>query len=640
MNKKLIALLMAGSMVLGTGAAATAAEEKEPLKDLVQYVTDGTLLNPHLMINSGNSTHLAIASNYNEAMFEMNTKGQVQGALVESYETNEDSTVWTFHLRQGVKWVDYQGNEKGEVTSKDFIQSHAITLNFYQGDAINPDLKDSVVGGLEYYEMTQEMEEDEAMALTMDDFLAAVTGITAPDDYTIVYTLVSPDPAFWSSGLGQALFPVAAGYVEEVGMENIFAGDLTTQWYSGPYVPVDFVQGNSLRMEQNPLYWDTECTRFDSLTWLVVSDDTLAYTLYENGEIDTVTLPVSTLRAIYEDENHKFHNELVEARPTKHTFGIHFNYTKLMEDGSWDENWNKAIANENFRKAFYHGTDWTAYLQTQNFINPLKCDLTSYTVRNFVFFEDGTDYVDRVEELLSFEGKEGSPMKYQPELAEQYKAAAIEELTAIGVTFPIEFVYHVGGSNQAEQDKGLIIKQLIEDGLGTDFMTVEIDTYVSSWTGEVIGNRLQCIGIVGLATSNADPVGLISAEDPYDTGAMFSPGWSHTTEIIVEPKDYQTDLAETLDEFSVLLKAAQEEVSDLEARYEAAAQAEAFLIEHALVMPLHRRISWQLTHVNDYTKAYAAYGVVADKLKNVEAYVDACTTADYEEYAKTDYEAK
>jgi oligopeptide transport system substrate-binding protein len=121
---------------------------------------------------------------------------------------------------------------------------------------------------------------------------------------------------------------------------------------------------------------------------------------------------------------------------------------------------------------------------------------------------------------------------------------------------------------------------------------------------------------------------------------MFSTGWSHTQELIQDPKDYQGDLVDTLNEFSALLETAKAEVSDLEARYEAAAQAEAFLIEHALVMPLHRRISWQLTHVNDYTKAYAAYGVVADKFKNVDAYVDACTTADYEEYAATDYEAK
>jgi len=639
MNKKLIALLLTGSMVMGTGAAASAAEEREQLKDLIQYVTDGTLLNPHLMINSANSTHLAIASNYNEGMFEMNTKGQPMGALVESYEANEDSSVWTFHLRQGVKWVDYQGNEKGEVTSRDFAMSHSIAMNHHQGDSINPDMG-AIIGAQEYYEMTQEMDEDEAMALTVDDFLEAATGLELPDDYTIVYNLTEPDPAFWSAGLGQAMFPVAEGYVEEVGIENIFEGDLTKQWYSGPYIPVEFTAGNSLRMEQNPLYWDTECTRFDSLTWLVVSDNTLAYTLYENGEIDYVTLPVSTLRAIYEDENHKFHNELTEQRPTKHTFGIHFNFTKLMEDGSWDENWNKAVANENFRKAFYHGTDWTPYLQTVNFINPLKCDLTSYTVRNFVFFEDGTDYVDRVEELLSFQGQEGSPFKYQPELAEQYKAAAIEELTELGVTFPIEFVYHVSGSNQDEQDKGVIIKQLIEEGLGTDFMTVEIDTYVSSWTGEIINNRLQCIGIVGLATSSADPVGLIAAEDPYDADAMFSTGWSHTQELIQEPKDYQADLVDTLNEFSELLTTAQEEVSDLNARYEAAAQAEAFLLEHALVMPLHRRISWQLTHINDYTKAYAAYGVVADKLKNVEAYLDACTTADYEEFAAIDYEAE
>jgi len=628
MKKKLIALVMAASMVMGTGAVATAGE---PINDLVNYVTDTTLLVPNYMLTQGNSSARSYTANYMEGLVGMDDYGNLTPALALSWEYNSDATECTFKLREGVQWVNYQGEAMGEVTSKDFLTGFEWLMNAHKGKGTNNNLKDYVIGAQDYYDKTVDMDDEEAWALGIED-LVEIVGIETPDDYTVTYKLLQPSPAFHTFAASAYLWPLAAGYVEACGtVEKALEQNLEDLWYSGAYIPVEYVEKNNLTLKPNPLYWDTECQRFDSLTYIVVSDAAQAYLLFENGEIDQVTLQASTLKAIYEDEGHKYHDYLVECQPTISSYQIHFNYAKINEDGTYDENWNRAIANENFRKAFYYGVDWMQWLELQNFINPMNCDFNTYTLPGIARFSDGTDYASRVEELLGVV-KNDAPGKSNPEKAAEYKAAAMEELTAQGVTFPIDFVYHVGGSNQTEQDQGLVVKQMIEEGLGTDFITVEIDTYVSSWTGEIIGNKLQCIGIVGLSAKLGDSTGLIVAEDPRDPSAMFSPGWSHTYDILQNPEyDYHETLIAQLNEFADLLEAAEAIVDDPDARLEASAKAEAYYLEHALCVPLYRKISWQLTKVNDWDRSPTLYGSVWNIYKDVETNSDMYTTAEWAE---------
>ncbi len=49
---------------------------------------------------------------------------------------------------------------------------------------------------------------------------------------------------------------------------------------------------------------------------------------------------------------------------------MHFNYQKNNEDGTPDDNWNKAIANTAFRQCFYKGLELTNWYARTNKINP------------------------------------------------------------------------------------------------------------------------------------------------------------------------------------------------------------------------------------------------------------------------------
>lgn len=74
-------------------------------------------------------------------------------------------------------------------------------------------------------------------------------------------------------------------------------------------------------------------------------------------------------------------------------------------------------------------------------------------------------------------------VRYDAEKTEALKAQAVEELTALGVTFPVVLDYYVASVNQTEIDNANVLKKCVSESLGDDYLVVNIDTFVSS-TGQ------------------------------------------------------------------------------------------------------------------------------------------------------------
>ena len=62
------------------------------------------------------------------------------------------------------------------------------------------------------------------------------------------------------------------------------------------------------------------------------------------------------------------------------------------------------------------------------------------------------------------------------------------------------------------------------------------------------------------------------------------------------------ELKDLYSQFTELVNKADAITDDLDARYEAYAEAEAFMLDHALIVPAYFDISWELTRINDYSK--------------------------------------
>ena len=82
-----------------------------------------------------------------------------------------------------------------------------------------------------------------------------------------------------------------------------------------------------------------------------------------------------------------------------------------------------------------------------------------------------------------------------------------------------------------------------------------------------------------------------------------------------------------------MAEAASQIYDDLDQRYDAYAEAEAYFLNHALAIPTYYNIPWQLTKVNDYSKMYAMFGRFNGVYKNWETSTEAYTAEDYARFA-------
>jgi oligopeptide transport system substrate-binding protein len=249
-------------------------------------------------------------------------------------------------------------------------------------------------------------------------------------------------------------------------------------------------------------------------------------------------------------------------------------------------------------------------------------------MKGLVKLSDGTDYVEVVEEKLGVAETNGeTPVRLDADKAQEYKQQAIEELTAEGVTFPVEADFYVASGNQTQLDNATVLKQAISDSLGDDFVVLNIKTYVSNQRTEVAQPRLHSFTFGGWGADYGDPQNYLWQETYGTDGAYYSNTYSNINDATDE------ELIRTYQEFTELVEAANAIVDDSDARYNAYAEAEAYFLENALTIPAYYDVQWQLTHINDYTKMYAMFGCQNFKYKNWETSVDAYTTEQYEAFA-------
>ena len=114
-----------------------------------------------------------VVTNLWDGLMSFDCYGKLVPAIATSWEANEDSTVWTFHLRDDVDWCDVNGEVKSHLTSKDFLVGLEWVLNAAKNQANNTSMpNETLTGAADYYQKTSDMG-DAAADLTYQDMLDA-----------------------------------------------------------------------------------------------------------------------------------------------------------------------------------------------------------------------------------------------------------------------------------------------------------------------------------------------------------------------------------------------------------------------------------------------------------------------------------
>ena len=617
-GKRLLALSLTLVMAL---SACTKPSEPKGGNDFVDWQLQANENTTFLLLYSEERANSKVLCNCYSPLIEYDKYGVYQPAMATEWSHNEDASEWTFKIRQGIQWVNQAGEPMAECTAWDWATGLEWILNYHKNQSKNTAMHFEVTkGAAEYYEYTKNLDAEAGKATTAKDakFLEMV-GIEIPDDYTVIYKLSKSVPYFESLCTGACIYPLSQAQVDAMGVDGVFGQQPNNMWYNGPYVISEYVQNNSKIFTPNPEYWDKDCQLFDSVEVKMVQDNLTDDEMFMNGEVDRCDLSESRLRLIYDNENDPNRGNLVQPRGVVGHSQILINYYKNNLDGTPDVNWNTAIANENFRQAIYWGWNTRDIWSYYNYIDPDSMRTENFTTEAIGKFSDGTDYVDRVEELI---GVDRSVNRWESGKAEEYIKKAKEELSAQGVTFPVELAYYIKAGDQGAQDFATIFKNSIEN-IAEDFITVDIRTYITSLTKEVYSNKYQSCGLASWAADYGDPENFLNCLIAGDDAAYFGNRIMNVNSAEIP------EIREVLDTFSDMTRAANT-IGDLDERYEAQAQAEAYLYKHAVIIPMRlNATAWSLTKVNGFSTPFAAFGIQMDVYKNWETSTETYSAEDY-----------
>ena len=553
-------------------APSSAAQEEQEsqeneIKDLVIYKSPSGELSTFNILYAQNGSDFSQLTNLMDPLLEINNHNQVIPCIAEEYGTDDNGLTWTFKIREGVKWVDMNGNEMADLTAQDFLTAMEWTFNFHKNSGVlGANLTSILEGASEYYEYTKSLSTEEAYSLTAGEgsVFRDTVKIEAPDDYTLIFHCLNNIPYF--DDLAVNMYPLSQYLVDALGgPDGVQAMNNENMWYNGCYTMTSYVQGNEKTLTKNPAYWDKDCKLFDTVTIKIVDSTDTAYQLYQSGEIDQVSLYESTIQTILDDPNHEYHDSMIPLQPTR-SYSIRFNFDKYKEDGTPDTNWNTAAANKAFRLSIYYGLDLTNYYSRLNPLDPLSCENEYYTMKGLAYTSDGTDYTELVRQELGLPEIDGQTVaRLDADKAEQYKQQAIEELTALGVTFPVQIDFFISGGNQTALDTANVLSQCFSDSLGDDYVQFNINTYVSSASQEVYTPKLQSFVFNGWTPGVNDPTNYLDTVLYDAVNAYYSDTYSSIVD--VEETETTKDLIDTYKEFTAMAEEAKAISDDMDARY-------------------------------------------------------------------------
>ncbi|QKJ58155.1 ABC transporter substrate-binding protein [Serratia fonticola] len=256
---------------LALAIAALSISSGVAAKTLV-YCSEGSPenFNPQLY-TSGTSVDASAVPIYNRLVdFKVGTT-ELQPSLAESWDVSEDGKVYTFHLRQGVK---FQSNKYFKPT-RDFNADDVIFSFMRQKDPNHP--YHNVSNG--NYSNFESLE-----------FGKLINAIDKVDDHTVRFTLAHPEAPFvadlgwYFASILSAEYAnsmLKAGTPERVDMEPIG---------TGPFELKQYHKDSRILFTAFPDYWQGKA-KIDRLVFSITPDASIRYAKLEKNECQVMPFP-------------------------------------------------------------------------------------------------------------------------------------------------------------------------------------------------------------------------------------------------------------------------------------------------------------------------------------------------------------
>ena len=618
--KKGLSLLLAAVMIFGAfgcagGGNGDGASGKTVYRSL--YSSDVSTLN---YLNTTSTGNMGVPANCQEWLIEYDSLGNILPALATEWSVSDDELVWTFKLREDAKWYNYKGEEVADVVAQDFVTAADYALN---------------VNASGSYMYEEAMIKGASEILDGEGSFADV-GVRAVDEHTLEFTLKTPCPYFLTCLTYGCFAPISADCLHQIESdwdshttwnndqwdafsEKLDAIDYTQLWYSGAYYLSEYLPGERYTLLKNEKYWDKDKVYITALENTYNKEaSTISAEMYLRGELESASITSSMAQSWMADSEKAQYVHPSRISPS-YSYFFSFNFDPQFDAEYDPENWKLAVNNENFRKSILYGMNRLGATQISDPGNAETLLQNTITPENFCA-AGGKDYTDFDVFAPLAVNSEGCDAYFNEDLAKQYRDEAIKELTAAGATFPILVPLSYNPNVSDWDSECLYLQQQLETLLGTDY----IDIIVIQENPSDFLKNVRRSGKYGLLKTNfgcdyADPLTWTSPFNSSNNYQFMYKSEDPTTKALVE-------------EYYSLVDAANAIVgtSQTQARYEAFAKAEAFLIEHALVIPYGISGGYTASYTDPFEGQYAPYGIASLRYKGQHILEKPLSTAEFQ----------
>jgi peptide/nickel transport system substrate-binding protein len=203
----------------------------------------------------------------------------LQPGFLNSWESNDDSSVWTFTIDPNAQWSD--GTPITAQQAIDSWQIQAAPVN-------NVGRIRTYLGGVVGFADAREVAADDATSVE-------ISGLQAIDDSTIEVTLVIGDPAFhWR---------IATAHMSIARAEDVLEHGFNEFWkpennpiVNGPFILTAMDEDlQTAEMTPNPNWWMDEGPYLDKVSFLFVPDQQIVGTMVLNNQVDASLAPIPSV---------------------------------------------------------------------------------------------------------------------------------------------------------------------------------------------------------------------------------------------------------------------------------------------------------------------------------------------------------
>jgi len=224
---------------------------------------DPTSLDPHKLSGDWENR---IAGDIFEGLVTEDRNAEPIAGQAESWSISDDGLVYTFKLREGIKWSD------GEpVSANDFVFAFQRLMN--------------PATAADYAYLQYPVKNAEAIN-NGDITDLGELGVKAVDARTLEITLEQPTPYFIGALTHYTAYPIPQHVVQDKGEDWVKISNIVT---NGPYKPVDWVPGSHVTTVKNENYYDADNVQIDGAKFFVLEDQSAALKRYRAGEFHILT---------------------------------------------------------------------------------------------------------------------------------------------------------------------------------------------------------------------------------------------------------------------------------------------------------------------------------------------------------------